>query len=105
MAQSLNKLILIGRVGRDPEMRSLQDGTAVTRLSLATDRPARTGAERETDWHQVVCWEKLVEFASQYATKVEMTAIDPCAKLMTPVARLTSTIASARMARAAATIT
>ena len=69
MAQSVNRLILIGRIGRDPEMRYLQDGTAVTRLSLATDRPARAGAERETDWHQLVCWDKLAEFANQYVTR------------------------------------
>ena len=69
MSQSVNRVLVVGRIGRDPEMRYLQDGTAVARLSLATDRPARAGAERETDWHTLVCWGKLAEFANQYVTK------------------------------------
>ena len=50
-------------------MRYVQDGTAVARLRLATDRPVRPGSERETDWHDVLCWGKLAEFANQYVTR------------------------------------
>lgn len=67
--QSLNRTELIGRLGRDPEMRYTPDGQALTKFSLATNRPARAGAEPETDWHQIVCWGKLAEFAGQYLDK------------------------------------
>jgi single-strand DNA-binding protein len=69
MPFSLNRLELIGRLGKAPDMRFTPDGQAVTRLDLATDRPARSGAEPATDWHQVVCWGKLAEFAGQYLAK------------------------------------
>src|SRR5262249_8930435 len=48
LSRSVNRLLLIGRIGRDPEMRYAPDGTAVTRLRLATDRPTRPGVGRET---------------------------------------------------------
>ena len=60
---------LLGRLGRDPEMRYTGEGQAVTSFSLVTDRPAKAGAKPETDWHHVVCWSKLGEFAGQYLTK------------------------------------
>ena len=69
MAFSLNRLELIGRLGHDPEMRYLQDGQAVTRFSVATDRPVRSGSSPETDWHQVICWGKVAEFAGNYLAK------------------------------------
>ena len=56
---SVNRLVLVGRLGRSPEMRYTPEGQALTRFSLATDRPVKAGAERETDWHQLVCWGKL----------------------------------------------
>lgn len=66
---SLNRIELIGRLGRDPELRYLPDGQAMTKFSLATDRPVRPGAQPETDWHQIVCWGKLGEFTGQYLDK------------------------------------
>jgi single-strand DNA-binding protein len=59
---------LIGRLGADPELRYLPEGQALARLRVATDRPARAGAEPETDWHSVVCWERLAEFCVEYLT-------------------------------------
>jgi single-strand DNA-binding protein len=59
---------LIGRLGQDPNMRFTTAGQTVTRLSLATDRPSRPG-ETGTDWHQIVCWDQLAEFAGQHLTK------------------------------------
>ena len=53
MAFSLNRTELIGRLGRDPEMRYTAEGQAVTQFSLATDRPTRAGNSPETDWHKV----------------------------------------------------
>ena len=60
---------LIGRLGQDPNMRFTTAGLAVTRISLATDRPSRSGIETGTDWHQIVCWDKLAEFAGQHLAK------------------------------------
>ncbi len=69
MSRSLNKAILIGRLGRDAEMRYTAEGQAVTRFSLATDRLVKAGSQPETDWHAVVCWGRLGETAGQYLTK------------------------------------
>jgi single-strand DNA-binding protein len=69
MSFSLNRVELIGRLGQDPDTRFTAGGQALTRLSLATDRPARPGTRAETDWHQVVCWDKLAQFAGQYLAK------------------------------------
>ena len=59
---------LIGRLGQDPDTRFTTAGQAITRLSLATDRPSRPG-ETGTDWHQIVCWDQLAEFAGQHLTR------------------------------------
>ena len=69
MSFNLNRTELIGRLGRDPERRYAADGQPVTSFSLATDRPAKAGVKPETDWHHIVCWGRLAEFAGQYLTK------------------------------------
>ena len=72
MAGSLNKVMIIGNVGRDPEMRYLQDGTPITRLSVAAGRTWTTpdGERREeTEWFRVVAWRKLAETINQYVKK------------------------------------
>jgi len=69
MSFSLNRTELIGRLGQDPEMRYTPEGQAVSKFSLATDRPARPGTQSDPDWHSVVCWQKLAEFAGQHLTK------------------------------------
>ena len=69
MAFSLNRVHLIGRLGREPDLRYTPEGQALTRFSLATDRPTRLGGQSEADWHQIVCWGKLAEFAGQYLAK------------------------------------
>ena len=70
MARGINKVILIGNLGRDPETRYTQGGSAVTTLSLATtdqwrDRETNEQQER-TEWHRVVCFARLAEIAGQY---------------------------------------
>ena len=50
-------------------MRFTTAGQAVTRISLATDRPSRSGGESGTDWHQITCWGNLAEFAGQHLAK------------------------------------
>jgi len=74
MAGSVNKVILVGNLGRDPEVRSTQDGTKVANLSLATSeswRDRNTGERRErTEWHRVVIFnERLAEIAEKYLRK------------------------------------
>jgi single-strand DNA-binding protein len=74
VAGSVNKVILVGNLGRDPEIRSTQDGTRVANLSLATSeswRDKNTGERREkTEWHRIVIFnENLVKIAEQYLRK------------------------------------
>lgn len=74
MAGSVNKVILIGNLGRDPEVRSLNDGTKVVNLRVATSenwRDKATGERREkTEWHSVVIFnENLARVAEQYTRK------------------------------------
>jgi single-strand DNA-binding protein len=74
MAGSVNKVILIGNLGRDPEIRSTQDGTRIANLRLATSESWRdrvSGERRErTEWHSVVIFnERLVEIAEKYLKK------------------------------------
>ncbi|MBF6600325.1 MAG: single-stranded DNA-binding protein [Dehalococcoidia bacterium] len=68
----LNKVMLIGNVGKDPEMRYTANGSAVTTFSLAVNRNF-TGADgerrEETDWFDVVTWTKLAELCSQFLQK------------------------------------
>ena len=75
MPFNLNRTELIGRVGHDPEVRFTPDGPAVAHCSIATDRPAKPGSEPETDWHQIVRWGKLAEFAGQYLAKGRLVFI------------------------------
>jgi single-strand DNA-binding protein len=74
MAGSVNKVILVGNLGRDPEIRSTQDGTKIANLSLATSeswRDRTSGERRErTEWHRVVIFnDKLCEVAEKYLRK------------------------------------
>ncbi|MCW5851819.1 MAG: single-stranded DNA-binding protein [Anaerolineae bacterium] len=73
--RTLQVTYLIGRLGRDPDMRYTPEGHVVTKFSVATDRPTKPGAEPETDWHQVVCWGPLAEFAGQYLGKGRLVYI------------------------------
>jgi len=66
------KLIIVGNLGRDPEMRYMPDGTPVTNLSIATNRRwnnADGSQGEETTWFRVTCWRKTAEIAAQYLTK------------------------------------
>jgi len=73
MARGINKVILIGNLGRDPETRYSQGGNPVTNFSLATSenwRDRQTGESQErTEWHNVVCFGKLAEIAGEYLRK------------------------------------
>ena len=73
MARGLNKVMLIGNLGRDPETRYTQNGSAVTRFSVATSESWRDKSTQEmqerTEWHNVVCFARLGEIASEYLKK------------------------------------
>ncbi|MDP6475379.1 MAG: single-stranded DNA-binding protein [Alphaproteobacteria bacterium] len=74
MAGSVNKVILVGNLGRDPEARQMQDGNMVVNLSLATSeswRDKNTGERREkTEWHRVVIFnDRLTDVAQKYLRK------------------------------------
>jgi len=74
MAGSVNKVILVGNLGQDPEVRSMQDGSPIVNLSIATSenwRDKNTGERREkTEWHRVVVFnENLAKIAQQYLKK------------------------------------
>jgi len=71
MAKSLNKVMLIGRLGADPEIRYTADGTPVANFNLATDTPIKKGDqwESETEWHRIVAWRRLAEICNEYLSK------------------------------------
>ena len=73
----LNRVILIGRLTADPELRYTNSGTAVASFTLAVDR-ARTGqnGERETDFIAIVVWQKQAELCAQYLRKGRLAAVD-----------------------------
>ena len=62
----MNVVTLMGRLGKDPEMRMTQNGTNVCNMSIATNRMDR---ERTTDWHKIVVWGKAAEVAGKYLSK------------------------------------
>ncbi len=69
MAYAVNKVILLGNLGKDPEIRYTQTGKAVTSFSLATsERAGRDGNER-TEWHNIVAWDKLAELCGRLVRK------------------------------------
>lgn len=73
----LNKIIIMGRLTRDPEMRHTQTGTAVASLTLACDRDFKPqNGEKETDFIDVVVWAKTAEFAANYFTKGRMAIVE-----------------------------
>ncbi|MFT4797099.1 MAG: single-strand DNA-binding protein [Candidatus Azotimanducaceae bacterium] len=73
MARGINKVILVGNLGNDPETRYLPDGNAVTNISIATSeswKDKNTGQQNErTEWHRVVFFRRLAEIAGEYLKK------------------------------------
>jgi single-strand DNA-binding protein len=74
------KIVIVGRLGRDPEMRYMPDGTAVTSFSVATDRrwtdKATGQPTQETTWFRVSVWGRQAESANQYLSKGRMVLIE-----------------------------
>ena len=73
----LNKIIIMGRLTRDPELRRTQGGTAVTSFTMAVDRDFKSqSGEKETDFIDVVAWRNTGEFAAKCLAKGRMAAVE-----------------------------
>ena len=74
----LNRIIIMGRLARDPELRRTQNGTPVASFRLAVDRDFKDKAtgERSTDWIDVVAWRATAEFVSRFFTKGRMAVVE-----------------------------
>jgi len=66
MSRSVNKITLIGNVGRDPDIQQTKNGTKVAHFSLATNRRAGADEEERTDWHRLTLWNRQAQFAEDY---------------------------------------
>lgn len=77
MAGSLNKVILIGRLAREPELRYTASGIPVANFTVAVDRPfVNAQGEREADFIRVIAWRKLAENCSNYLDKGRLVAVE-----------------------------
>jgi single-strand DNA-binding protein len=76
----VNKVILVGRLGKDPEVRNLENGTSVANFTLATSESYKdktTGEKKElTEWHNIVLWRALAEVAAKYLHKGDMIYVE-----------------------------
>lgn len=78
MSKGYSRVILVGNLGRDPEMRYLPNGDAVTNFTLAVNRRRRVEGQQqdETDWYRVNCFRRNAEVADQYLTKGSQVLVD-----------------------------
>jgi single-strand DNA-binding protein len=77
--KGVNKVILIGNAGKDPEYKTLQDGTPVAKLTIATTETYRLKngeTQSRTDWHSIILWRGLATFANQYIHKGSLLYIE-----------------------------
>jgi len=76
---SVNKVILVGHLGKDPEVKYTASGAAVCRFSLATNETFKNKAgepQKQTEWHSIVAWGKLAEICGEYLTKSKQVYIE-----------------------------
>ena len=71
----INSVVLVGRIGKDPELTYTANGTAIAKMSLAVDR-FQKGEEKVTDWFDIVAWGKAAEFAGNYLQKGALVGIE-----------------------------
>lgn len=79
MAKGLNKVMLIGNLGKDPELRYTTSGKAVANFSLATSeswKDADGNAQEKTEWHNIVAWQKLAEICGEWLKKGKKVYIE-----------------------------
>ena len=79
MAGSLNKVILIGNLGADPESREMPDGTKLTKFSIATTEKYKNREGNlisNTEWHNIVLWRKTAEIAEKFLKKGDSVCVE-----------------------------
>lgn len=78
MSRSINKIILVGHIGRDPDVQTTAAGTKVAHVSLATSRrfPRDGGMEERTEWHRLTLWDRLAQIAEDYVRKGDRVYIE-----------------------------
>ncbi|MBU1248728.1 MAG: single-stranded DNA-binding protein [Proteobacteria bacterium] len=80
MAASMNKVILIGRLGQDPKLSYTQGGSAVANFTMATDEGYKDKQSNQkvekTEWHKIVCWNQTAEFVGNYLTKGRLVLVE-----------------------------
>jgi single-strand DNA-binding protein len=79
MSRSLNKVMLIGNVGNEPEIKTTGGGTKIAKVSLATNRTYndRSGQQQEkTEWHRLTFWDKMADLVEQYVKKGDRLYIE-----------------------------
>ena len=76
---ALNKVMILGRVGRDPELKQTKSDTALTVFSVATTESYKDRAgnkKEETEWHKIVCWGKTAEIVAKYLHKGDLVYVE-----------------------------
>ena len=73
---TINKVLLIGRLGKDPEERTTAGGTRVSNFSLATDSYHSANSEKTTEWHRIVVFGKVAELCNQYLKKGRLVCVE-----------------------------
>ena len=79
MSRSVNKIILVGNIGQDPDVQKTGAGTKVVHLSLATNRKSSGNGEEpteRTDWHRLTLWNRLAQFTEDYVTKGDRVYVE-----------------------------
>lgn len=78
MSRSINKVILVGNIGRDPDVQTTSTGTKVAHVSLATSRryPRDGSMEERTEWHRLTLWDRLAQLAEDYVRKGDRVYIE-----------------------------
>jgi single-strand DNA-binding protein len=79
MSRSMNRITVLGHVGRDPDVRQTQSGTKVAHFSVATNRLVGAGtdnAEERTEWHRVTTWGRLAALAESYVRKGDRVLVE-----------------------------
>ena len=76
---SVNKVILVGRLGKDPEVRALESGVKKASFSMATSEYYKDKEGKrveQTEWHNIICWRRLAEFSEQFLTKGKLIYLE-----------------------------
>ncbi len=78
MSRTVNKVILVGNIGRDPDIQTTNGGTKVAHVSLATSRrvPRNGSFEDRTEWHRLTMWDRLAQLAEDYVRKGDRVYVE-----------------------------